>query len=272
MRYPVDQPYTISTHFGEPVAGSALGKHLGTDFALPANREVKACIGSTITRTGWSNAVGWFTEATGDDGMYYRYLHANKIVIAGGRVAEGQVIQLVGSTGSTSTGPHCHLDIRKPSAWDASFSNYVNPEVYLKQGGSMAVPVDLLRIVASEIEGFDSAKTHAGAHDNLLAGSWGNQPIENYIRHAWKVNPTKRGDLLNQIKKNKVNKGDVVNIPSSIAGWKPPQSYIDFWDGKDWNPFMYDLIKQQEFKDNLAKKYGNAECQAKLAEIKKIIG
>lgn len=150
--YPVDEPYTVTTHFGAPVPGSYFGKHLGTDFAVPVGRNVMACVDSTITRTGNDSDVGLFVEATGADNMFYRYLHNSSIkVSAGQRVGRGQVIALSGATGSESTGAHCHLDIRHPSVWNASFSNYVDPEKYLK-GVTMVDPNQLHQLLAGLLE------------------------------------------------------------------------------------------------------------------------
>lgn len=67
------------------------------------------------------------------------------------------------------------------------------------RGGNMA-DIDTLRIVASEIEGFGLNDTHAGKNDALLKGAWGDKPLEDYVRHAWKVSPARRESLINRIK------------------------------------------------------------------------
>lgn len=58
----------------------------------------------------------------------------------------------------------------------------------------MPVPIDVLRIIAGEVEGFDRT-VYDGAHDKELNDAWGNQPVENYIRHAYQVSTARRYEL-----------------------------------------------------------------------------
>ena len=75
----------------------------------------------------------------------------------------------------------------------------VNDVKVIKEA-SVTTPIDVLRIIASEVEGFDMTKTHKGDYDKILKDAWGSKPPEDYIRHAWNVQKTHRGYLTAQIK------------------------------------------------------------------------
>ncbi|GHF58053.1 murein DD-endopeptidase MepM/ murein hydrolase activator NlpD [Deinococcus metalli] len=86
--------------------------HEGIDLAAPTGTPVRAARAGVVTesrfdaRTGW----GWTVVVDHGDGMTTRYSHNSaNLVLEGTRVAAGQVIARVGSTGN-STGPH--LDFR----------------------------------------------------------------------------------------------------------------------------------------------------------------
>jgi hypothetical protein len=131
--YPVKEYKNISTEFGEPVLGSYFGRHLGLDFPVGIGTEVFAPVGGRIRSVQSTPDVGLLIELDGDDGYYHRFLHLSRQdVYLGQRVEKGQRIALSGSSGSASTGPHLHWDIRKPSIWSDSFDNYIDPKQYVK--------------------------------------------------------------------------------------------------------------------------------------------
>lgn len=86
--------------------------HEGIDLAAPTGTPIRAARAGVVTesrfdaRTGW----GWTVVVDHRDGLKTRYSHNSaNLVLEGARVAAGQVIARVGSTGN-STGPH--LDFR----------------------------------------------------------------------------------------------------------------------------------------------------------------
>jgi hypothetical protein len=85
--------------------------HLGIDIAAPIGTPVRAVAAGTVIWAGWKdNGGGFVIVIRHPDGMRSTYNHTNRVdVIAGERVAAGQTIARVGSTG-WSTGPH--LDVR----------------------------------------------------------------------------------------------------------------------------------------------------------------
>ncbi len=106
--YPVSGFY-ISSPFGYR-HGSL---HHGVDLAVPYGTAIHAADGGTVIFSGWKSSVyGYFVEIDHGDGVTTRYAHASKLEVSvGQRVAKGQEIAKVGSTGR-STGPHLHFEIR----------------------------------------------------------------------------------------------------------------------------------------------------------------
>lgn len=85
--------------------------HLGVDIAAPIGTSVLAVAAGTVIWAGWKdNGGGFVVVIRHPDGMRSTYNHNSKVdATVGERVAAGQTIARVGSTG-WSTGPH--LDVR----------------------------------------------------------------------------------------------------------------------------------------------------------------
>jgi murein DD-endopeptidase MepM/ murein hydrolase activator NlpD len=102
--------YTLTAGFGE---SSSLwsSTHTGQDFAAPTGTPVKAIHGGTITSAGWAGSYGYRIILTLDDGTELWFCHLSSMTVTSGKVATGDTIGRVGSTGNT-TGPHLHLEVR----------------------------------------------------------------------------------------------------------------------------------------------------------------
>lgn len=87
--------------------------HAGLDLAAPTGTPVYAALSGTVVSSGWNVfGYGQLVKIRGVDGRDYYYGHnSRRLVSAGQRVRQGQLISLVGSTGN-STGPHLHFEIR----------------------------------------------------------------------------------------------------------------------------------------------------------------
>ena len=87
--------------------------HTGVDYPAPMGTPVGAPAAGTVTyagslRGGWGNVV---TIAVGS-GVRTMLAHLSRVDVAvGQRVAQGEAVGAVGSTGN-STGPHLHLEVR----------------------------------------------------------------------------------------------------------------------------------------------------------------
>lgn len=116
--------------FSEPLPGYAINSpfgmrrmpweeggrlHEGVDIAAPAGAGVRATLGGTVTRTGFSLSYGRYVEVAHADGLTSFYAHLGRTgegIKPGVPVAAGQVIGYVGGTGR-STGSHLHFELRK---------------------------------------------------------------------------------------------------------------------------------------------------------------
>lgn len=96
-----------------PILG-ILRRHEGIDYAADPGTPVMAAGDGIVTQRGWSGGYGNLIELRHANGIVTRYGHLSgfaKGIAAGVRVAQGQVIGYVGSTG-LATGPHLHYEFR----------------------------------------------------------------------------------------------------------------------------------------------------------------
>ena len=118
LRQPAPTPPVALVH---PVPGAITDRfgprgdrfHTGVDYPAPAGAPVAAPAAGTVTYAGLLEG-GWgyvVTIATGS-GVRTMLAHLSRVdVVLGQRVAQGEEIGAVGSTGN-STGPHLHLEVR----------------------------------------------------------------------------------------------------------------------------------------------------------------
>ncbi|MBZ9935358.1 peptidoglycan DD-metalloendopeptidase family protein [Mesorhizobium sp. BR1-1-16] len=123
----------ISSGFGartDPFLGRP-AMHTGVDFRAPTGYSAPAALGGTVISAGWDGGYGNMVDIDHGNGIVTRYGHLSAIKVkVGQKVAEGQEIGKVGSTGR-STGSHLHYEIRingKP----------IDPMTYIVPGRDMA--------------------------------------------------------------------------------------------------------------------------------------
>lgn len=115
---------TISSRFGWRVFRGKYDYHTGIDFAGRSGSLIVASDGGTVTRAGWYGAYGYCVIINHGKGVQTLYGHCSKLLVkVGQKVAQGEAIARVGSTGR-STGPHVHFEIRVNG-------KAVNPSKYL---------------------------------------------------------------------------------------------------------------------------------------------
>ncbi len=215
--------------------GYTSGLHTGVDYNHGTNDEgyrIYAIASGVVAGTkangqvrGFGNALIIKTKGSciGGANMYHRYLHArNFIVTTGQRVKAGEVIGYVGKTGTTAF--HLHLDLWHDgnglgTHWDyhknTALSSYADPYRTIvknpnwdenqttNQGEHMITSKDIntLRIVMSEVEGWNGHNVHAGKHDKQIMGTWYGKSWTELINHSWKVQPVHRIHLTEQLVK-----------------------------------------------------------------------
>ena len=87
--------------------------HKGMDIGAPYGSPIYAAIDGIVSFAGRSGGYGNFVKLSHASGYASGYGHMSRIAVAPGtRVARGQVIGYVGSTGM-STGPHLHWEVWK---------------------------------------------------------------------------------------------------------------------------------------------------------------
>ena len=104
----------ISSGFGyrsDPFTGGA-AYHAGLDFRGPIGAPIYAAAAGTVSVAGVRSGYGNCIEIDHGNGLMTRYAHMSGYrARAGQKVAAGQVVGLIGSTGR-STGPHLHFEVR----------------------------------------------------------------------------------------------------------------------------------------------------------------
>jgi murein DD-endopeptidase MepM/ murein hydrolase activator NlpD len=124
FRLPVNAP--MSSRFGyrvHPIFGDTR-LHTGLDFAAGAGTPIKAAGPGRIVWAGPRGGYGNLVAIDHGNGLATLYAHQSRIdVTIGQKVAAGEVIGLVGSTGF-STGPHLHFETRE-------LGTPADPQLYL---------------------------------------------------------------------------------------------------------------------------------------------
>lgn len=105
----------INNEFGfrrSPFGGSRYEFHAGMDIDGDRGDFVVAPANGIVTEAGWKGGYGQMIEVDHGNGLITRYGHLSKIEVqVGDRLARGQLMGMVGSTGR-STGPHLHYELR----------------------------------------------------------------------------------------------------------------------------------------------------------------
>jgi murein DD-endopeptidase MepM/ murein hydrolase activator NlpD len=111
---PVAGDHDLTSGFGtrlDPFTRS-LAFHSGVDFRAPTGTPVRATASGTVIEAGTNGGYGRMVEIDHGNGVSTRYAHLSSIAVSeGDKIALGQVIGAVGSTGR-STGPHLHYEVR----------------------------------------------------------------------------------------------------------------------------------------------------------------
>ena len=120
--------YHLTGRFGD-VSGYWSSVHTGLDFAAPYGSPIHSVARGVVIDTAYDGAFGNKTVVRLQDGTEVWYCHqSDQVVSVGDRVAAGQVIGYIGTTGNTS-GPHLHLE------WHPHGGDAVDPYTALRALG-----------------------------------------------------------------------------------------------------------------------------------------
>ena len=129
---PVNAP--VGQSYGNPGGGYTLGYHTGTDFSASYGTPVKAVSNGTVVASDTSSSYGINIQIRNADGTYSLYAHLSaRLTSVGQTVTAGQRVGNVGSTGTNSSGPHLHFEIRTSPRFAAG--NFLNPVAWLQGKG-----------------------------------------------------------------------------------------------------------------------------------------
>lgn len=139
MRRPVNEPYTITTEFGEPDSYAKFGKHSGVDYAVPYRRAVYAPASGQLTNV--VSSTGGNMVVIYDGQFWHRLMHNDAFARQNGSVQEGDLVAYADSTG-LSTGHHCHWDINDEGTYPTSFAAFKDPWLWLNGAYVPPKPVE----------------------------------------------------------------------------------------------------------------------------------
>lgn len=141
--------------------------HAGMDIAAPIGAVIVAAADGVVEAAGWNGGYGNYVRINhGKIGagatLTTAYGHMSKIECTiGTRVAGGQLIGRVGSTGD-STGPHCHFEVRLNG-------NPVNPAPWLT--GALTVDIQTAASTATTAGFGSTVGDITGLIKSVLDGS-----------------------------------------------------------------------------------------------------
>lgn len=118
----------VTSNFGyrrNPFSNSSMEFHSGIDFRGQKGDQVRSTAGGRVVQAGWNNGYGNCIQIKHQGGYETLYAHLSDIgVKIGDKIAAGQVIGKIGSTGRSS-GSHLHYEVRRNG-------NPVNPLDFLE--------------------------------------------------------------------------------------------------------------------------------------------
>lgn len=157
-RIPVNNPYQITTEFGEPDSNALFGYHSGVDYYLP-NKPIGSPIYAPTTGdlTNVQSPTGGNMVVIKADGWTHRLMHNDSFARENGRVNEGEIVAYSGYTGlvqpKDARGAHCHWDINNQGTYPNTFQAFINPNEWLKQGDNMKLNREQFKLLYYTLTG-----------------------------------------------------------------------------------------------------------------------
>jgi murein DD-endopeptidase MepM/ murein hydrolase activator NlpD len=106
---PVELAWVSGSDFGTPYYGKSI--HSGVD--LGGDEKVVSVTNGIVRKSGFDAGFGNYVLVYADDGTCHLYAHLDKIIIKQrSSVNVGDLIGIMGNTGSGSHGVHLHYEIR----------------------------------------------------------------------------------------------------------------------------------------------------------------
>lgn len=121
------------------------GPHRGTDWARPSGTKMPAINSGTIALVQYSSILGWCISHTAwAEGrtwyIGYSHLLEKPTLKVGDKIEVGETVGIIGSTGSASSGPHCHVTLSRSKKGVFYGKVYDIKKFVIKQNSSQEPP------------------------------------------------------------------------------------------------------------------------------------
>lgn len=115
MRWIADCEYRVQSRYGyrvDPLTGSSIKFHTGTDFVCPNGTMVGALFNGTIIDTGYTDSIGNYITVACGGKIKYVYCNLSEVYVnTGDTVSQYQVIGKTGSSGNKCVGSVLHITL-----------------------------------------------------------------------------------------------------------------------------------------------------------------
>lgn len=129
----------ITSLFGPRVLSIGSSFHNGMDIANRVGTPIYAAM-SGVASNRWSSGGGNVLGINTGDGTEHLYLHLLRSLVDDGEtVKRGQKIAIMGNTGSMTTGPHLHFEVRKNGV-PTPAENFFSPKPTLRSNVTAGIP------------------------------------------------------------------------------------------------------------------------------------
>lgn len=131
----VMSPEKFYSNVGDPfgIGINRPNPHRGTDFPWGSGTEIPAYRQGVVVLNEWQSGLGWVVTLDYGDGVYggFSHLRVQSAWAIGRTIRFGEVIGLVGNTGSLSAGAHLHATVSRTNITPWSGSTF-DPLPYIR--------------------------------------------------------------------------------------------------------------------------------------------
>jgi hypothetical protein len=169
--------------------------HKGTDFGYLPDNKIYAPFSGKVRLIANNGSDGNGIYMTDSQGRFHGMLHSAQYLIPNGlEVVEGQPLAIMGDTG-LAQGVHCHWAVKENG-------QFIDPMSLINGGNEDMITEDqiaIIRIIMSEVEGWNGNDIHSGKDDEIIKGAWVGHEWPEMIWHCWIAQGAHRQLLVDQI-------------------------------------------------------------------------
>lgn len=176
MQLPLRGNIRITSHF----RSKARPDHTGTDMVSDNTNVYAPESGNAIHRY---DPISGYGVNIYSENRKWELIHLNQAGRASGYVREGQLIGNYKPGSGKISGPHLHFALQIPHS-----GPQIDAYKYVIQSSEEVITnndADILRIVSSEVKGWNFKEVHSGKYDQQELNAWRGLPIARLIREGW---------------------------------------------------------------------------------------